>query len=139
MTTNKSRLRTSLHFLCLALLALGLLTSPAYAETVAPRARVSHVVVVWLKHHGSASERRKLVEASKSLKAIPGVVDVTVGPVIVSQRPGVDVSFDVALVMEFADKKSLVAYTKNPIHLKAVKEVLAPLASKYVFYDFENQ
>jgi hypothetical protein len=45
----------------------------------------------------------------------------------------------VALIMGFMDKKSLAAYVKNPIHQKAVKEVLAPLASKYVIYDFVNE
>ena len=53
--------------------------------------------------------------------------------------PGVDASYDMAVVIGFKDEKSLAAYGKNPIHLKAVKELLMPLASKYVIYDFVNQ
>ena len=54
----------------------------------ANKGQVTHVVVCWLKHHGNAAERAKLIEASKSFKAIPGVTDVSVGKVLVSQRPG---------------------------------------------------
>lgn len=103
------------------------------------QARVTHVVVCWLKHHGGAVERRKLIDASKSFKAIPGVVHVAVGPVLPSQRPGVDSSFDVAVAISFKDAQSLAAYGKNPLHQQALKNVLKPLASKYVIYDFVNR
>ena len=146
MTTNKSHPRNPLRRLLLAaLLAIALTSGSAmakHAHAPAPggsRTRITHVVVIWLKHRGSAAERDKLVTASKSFVSIPGVTEVTVGSVVGSQRPEVDSSFDVALVMGFKDKKSLDDYTNNPIHLRSVKEVLAPLAAKYVIYDFVNQ
>lgn len=141
MTINKLCLRHLLFCLCASLFFALPRTGISAEASNCPlaEARITHVVIVWLKHPGSAWERRKLIEASKSLKGIPGVTGVAVGPVLVSKRPGVDSSFDVALIMGFKDKKSLAAYVKNPIHQKAVKEVLAPLASKYVIYDFVNE
>jgi hypothetical protein len=37
--------------------------------------------------------------------------------------------------MRFRDKASLDAYEKHPVHVKAVKEVLAPNASRLKVYD----
>jgi len=138
---NKSILRNLPCRFCLAaFLAIIFTTAGVQAkEADAPRTRITHVVVIWLKHRGNPEEREKLITTSKSLLSIPGVTSVTVGSMIPSSRSGVDSSFDVALTMGFKDKKSLDDYTQHPIHLRAVKEVLAPLASKYVIYDFVNQ
>jgi hypothetical protein len=47
----------------------------------------------------------------------------------------VDDSFDLGLVIRFKDKAALDAYEKNPVHVKATKEVLAPNVSKLKVYD----
>jgi hypothetical protein len=47
----------------------------------------------------------------------------------------VDDSFDVGLVMRFANQADLSAYEKHPMHVKAVNEVLKPLAAKLLVYD----
>jgi hypothetical protein len=47
----------------------------------------------------------------------------------------VDDSFDLGLVIRFKDKAALDAYEKHPVHVKAVKEVLGPNASKLKVYD----
>ena len=153
---NKSHPRNPLRCICYAAFLFVIAGSGAFARTSPADnntqdevgrmlgsgrpPRIMHVVVIWLKHRGSVADIITLVRASKSLKSIPGVMGITVGSMAFSKRkrPGVDSSFDVALVMSFKDKKSLDDYTKNPIHLKAVKEVLAPLARKYVIYDFQN-
>jgi len=51
----------------------------------------------------------------------------------------VDASFDVALVMHFKDKAALDSYEKSPVHVQAVKTILAPLTSKIVVHDIANQ
>ncbi len=122
-------------------LALGaaLLVSCAQMglQPAAQPGHVSHVVLVWLKHKNNAAERAKVIETAKSFRnQIPGIVAMSVGEPLPSTRPVVDSSFDVGLVMRFESKAAMDAYEKNPIHVKAVKEILAPLAAKIVVYDW---
>lgn len=109
--------------------------------SVPPRAgSVEHIVLAWLKNHGNKAEQAKLIAAAKDLKAkIPEVQSLAVGRAIPSDRPVVDASFDVALVMRFKDKASMDSYEKNPVHQKAVKDILGPLTSKIVVHDFTNE
>jgi hypothetical protein len=99
-------------------------------------ARVTHIVVCWLKNPGDADARRQLIADSKSFTKIPGVVAVSAGSVLPSTRPSVDSSFDVAVVMKFKDEKALASYASHPIHLQAVERTLRPLVAKYVIYDY---
>ena len=98
---------------------------------------VSHVVLIWLKHKGNAQERAKIIATAKEFRSkIPGILAMSVGEPLPSDRPVVDSSFDVGLVMRFESKEALDAYEKHPEHLKAVKEILAPLAAKLVVHDW---
>jgi hypothetical protein len=117
----------------LLLMAVLLCTSCAV-----PQPRVTHVVMCWLKNPGSASDRQRLIDESEKFKKIPGVVSVTAGGPIASTRPVVDSSFDVGVVIAFKDEAAMTAYEANPIHVKAVKEVLKPLSAKLVIYDVRN-
>lgn len=101
----------------------------------APRGSVQHVVVLWLKHPGDEADRAALVAASKRFRSIEGVLDVRVGPPLPSERPIVDDSFDVALVMSFADEAALAGYLADPAHLAATHDVLQPLVERLVVYD----
>ena len=100
---------------------------------------IDHVVIVWLKDHGNAQQRQQMIDRSKTFTQIPGVLSVSVGTCLPSTRPVVDSSYDVALVMRFADERALHEYDQHPIHKKAVQELLAPLAAKFVIYDFRVQ
>ena len=51
----------------------------------------------------------------------------------------VDDSFDVGLAMTFNDEAALHAYETHPQHVKAVTEVLRPLAGKTVVYDISER
>ncbi|MGH7178340.1 MAG: Dabb family protein [Tepidisphaeraceae bacterium] len=97
---------------------------------------VNHVVVCWLKQPGDAGARRQLIDRSYTFLEIPGCRRVVAGPVLPSTRPAVDASFDMAVVMTFSDEQALVSYYTNPIHVRAVEEVLKPLVARYVAYDF---
>jgi hypothetical protein len=133
-------MKTTLRSLCLALIALSLascakvLNAPMYQTGT-----VSHVVVCYLKNHGNAADRQKIVDASRELRTISGVYDVEVGTVLPSDRPIVVSDFDVAIIATFRDQAAMHAYLKDPTHLKAVKEVLEPLVAKTVVYDIVNQ
>lgn len=106
-------------------------TSPSPAP-----GRVQHVVIVWLKEPGNAEHRRRLIEASRGLAAIPGVVRVAAGEPLPKSRPMEDDSYDVAVVFTFESRAALAAYQTHPEHKLATDQVLRPLTRRIVVYDF---
>ncbi len=103
------------------------------------RANLWHVVIVRLNQPGDEQARHKLIEATKGLRRIPGVQVAYVGHSLPGDRPQIDSTFDVGIVMGFATKEDLAAYLNNPIHQRAVRDVLKPLAKDYSIYDFTNE
>jgi len=101
-----------------------------------PGGEIDHVVIIWLKDHGNAQQQQQMIDRSKTFNQIPGVLSVSVGTCLPSTRPVVDSSYDVALVMRFASEQALQEYDQHPIHKTAVQELLAPLAAKFLIYDF---
>lgn len=97
---------------------------------------VQHVVLCWLKSPGDRMARAQLIGTSLGFQDLPGVVAVSAGEPLPSDRPQVDGSFDVAIVMTFRDEAALRAYERHPAHKKAVEEVLRPLTARVVVYDF---
>ncbi len=88
---------------------------------------VAHVVFVWLKTPGDAVARQKVIETTRDLeRLIPGLSVTAAGEPLPSERPVVDDSFDVGLVMVFDSPEHLAAYDAHPAHKKAVSEVLVP-------------
>ncbi|CAN5809362.1 hypothetical protein BH11VER1_BH11VER1_03630 [soil metagenome] len=121
-----------------SLLLTALLTSCAqFGYQKAPKTgEVEHVVLIWLKAHGNPAQRDKIVASTKDFqKHIPGIISISTGTVLPSDRPVVDDSFDIALVVRFENKAALANYEKHPVHTKAVTEVLKPLAGKILVYD----
>jgi hypothetical protein len=98
--------------------------------------RVHHVVLCWLKSAGDAEARDRIIEVSKGFADIPGVVSVSAGPVLPSNRAIVNSSFDVAVVLVFEDRRALAAYLEHPEHKRALDQVLKPLVEKIAIYDF---
>jgi len=99
---------------------------------------IDHVVLTWLKKPGDQVDQARIVAAVKGLKAgIKEVKSVSVGRALPSERPVVDDSFDVALVMRFDSAADLASYEKNPVHVKAVTETLKPLTTKILVYDIK--
>lgn len=101
-----------------------------------PPARINHVVVFWLKDHGNAAQRAKIIETSETFRKIPGVISVSAGPCIPSVRPIVDSTFDVAVTLTFASQADLQRYVEHPLHKAAVGGVLKPIVKKTTVYDF---
>jgi Stress responsive A/B Barrel Domain len=101
-------------------------------------ARVTHVVLCWLKEPGNDANRQKLIDASRTFTQIPGLVEVSAGRPLPSTRPIVDSSYDVAIVMKFTDQQALKNYATHPVHVSARDSILNPLVAKYLIYDFEE-
>lgn len=120
----------------LCALAASLLCGCANLPRSSPIGGIEHVVLVWLKNPGSAKDRQALVAKSRELAAaIPQIRSLRWGTAVPSERPVVDDTFDLALVMNFADREDLGKYENHPDHKRAAKEVLRPLTRKVVIYD----
>ena len=96
---------------------------------------VQHIVLCWLKEPGNTEARQKLIDASYKLISLPGVVNVLAGPPLPSERPVVDDSFDVGIIMVLENSDALQQYLENPVHKKAIAEVLSPLTERILIYD----
>ncbi len=121
--------------LVLVLAMSGCVTCPCRrARSTQPG--ICHVVLCWLKDSGNAEQRRQLIEVSKSFRSIPGVCAVMAGEVVPGEREIVDSSFDIGILLTFANENDMQAYLAHPDHTKAVRETLKPLVSKIVVYDF---
>ena len=117
------------------LLIMGFMSTPSFAEEYNTEEQVYHVVLVWLKTYRNEMRINKIIEASKELKNIPGVLEVSTGKVLRSARVIVDDTFDVSIIIKFASKKYLEDYLVHPIHVKIANEVIKPLANKITIYD----
>ena len=116
-------------------LTLILVSLPLKAEEFKNDEPVYHIVLIWLKTYRNEMRINKIINASKELKNIPGVLEVTTGKVLRSSRVIVDDTFDVSVIIKFASKDYLNDYLVHPIHVKLANEVLKPLANKIIVYD----
>jgi hypothetical protein len=118
------------------LTAVALMLSLVGCQSQPPQ--VTHVVICWLKNPGREADRQRLIDEADKLKEIPGVVSLVSGRPIVSPRQIVDSTWDVAFVFTFKDEDALNAYLRNPMHLRAVNDILRPLAAKMIIYDIRR-
>lgn len=120
----------------IALVLAGLLSSCATIAPPAPSGSVDHVVMFWQKKPGDAADRKKITDAMDRLRVIEGITALDYGTAVASERPVVDDSFDIALLVRFKNVQALHAYESDPRHTKEVKQVLLPLTKKIQVYDF---
>jgi hypothetical protein len=122
-------------FLAVIFLAPGCLTT-GQVSCFGKQEIIQHVVVFWLKDHGNVNDREHLIQTAKELAKLPGVLGVKAGMVLPSERSTVDSSYDVAMVFSFESKQALADYLVHPRHRKAVDEIIKPLVSRILVYDF---
>lgn len=116
-------------------ITLILISLPLKAEEFKNDEPIYHIVLIWLKTYRNEMRINKIINASKELKNIPGVLEVTTGKVLRSSRVIVDDTFDVSVIIKFASKDYLNDYLVHPIHVKIANEVIKPLANKITVYD----
>ncbi|HEY1051491.1 MAG TPA: Dabb family protein [Prosthecobacter sp.] len=126
----------TLIFASIAALVLSSCGSCPLGHKTTAKGKVEHVVLVWLKRPGNAADRAAVIAAARKFRAeISQIQHLSVGTAVPSERPVVDDSFDVGLVMRFANAADMTAYEKHPVHQKAVAEILKPIAKKLLVYD----
>ena len=111
---------------------------PVLAAEPGHDSTVVHVVLVWLKEPGNLEHRQRIIEISREFETIPGVIDISVGEVVTSDRPIVDDSFDVGLYLTFSSVDAMNIYLADDRHQQALREVFQPLSERYIVYDFQD-
>jgi hypothetical protein len=119
-----------------ALLAALLLIPGAVPAGGAPGdTGIKHVVMCWLKEPGNAEHRQRVIDVSRELTTIPEVRDMVVGAPVPSERPIVEDSFDIGLVLTFRDETALDIYLNHPEHTRRVRDTLQPLCVRVQVVD----
>jgi len=122
----------------IVLFCIATISLPGAELFAAKKNEVSHVAFVWLKRQGNVADQQLLIRASKRFRKIRGVVRVDAGAGMPVTRPGIEQSFDVGVVIVFRDRGALESFEKTPRHLAAIREIMQPLAKRYVIYNFSN-
>ncbi|MCP4901711.1 MAG: Dabb family protein [bacterium] len=95
-----------------------------------------HLVLCWLKTPGDQGAKAELIRVSNGFVDIPGVLSVSAGSAIPSDRPIVDSSFDVAILIVLENESALRKYLEHPDHKAAQANTLRPLVDRVLVYDF---
>ena len=112
----------------------------ATAPKSAKSGKIYHIGLVWLKESGNAEQRQKIIAAAHAFaREIPELEFLSAGQPLPSHSQYVDDSFDVCLVMQFADKAAMERYNNHPVHQQAAHETFLPLSRKILFYDFVSE
>lgn len=132
-------MKKHIRSLALSVMVMILMYPSLISAEETGRVGVYHIVICWLKEPGDQMQRQKLIEGTKRLRSIPGVLSIEIGDMLPSKRAIVDSSFDLGIVMGFADRDAMNVYLQDPRHQKATKELLAPLTSRAIIYDLVMQ
>jgi hypothetical protein len=109
----------------------------ALASPVAA-AEVEHIVLCWLAEPGNTEAAAEVIRVTRELESLPGVQGLVAGTPLPSERPIVDDSFDVGIVMRFADATALDAYLEHPEHVRRVEQTLRPLCGQVRVHDIQH-
>ncbi len=127
--------KSLLTLLVSALLAIGA-TSTVAADT-APKS-VIHVVTVAWKEGTTPQQIQAALDGAKALPAAyPGITHVWTNAIKVQNPPGTTVNRTHVIVMEFADKAALDAYTDSPAQKEWYK-VYQSIRAQSTTHDITN-
>jgi hypothetical protein len=128
-------MRVPIFLICLAL-------SPISSNAQAANARsgqVTHVMLFWLKRAGNVDDQNVLLRGLRTLRRFRGVNDVRVGRPLPVDRPGLEQSFDLGVVVIFRDREALEKFEHDPRRRGALDAILEPLVRRYAVYNFANE
>lgn len=99
---------------------------------------ITHVVFCWMDSTVSSEEVDTLIAETRALSGIPGILSLTVGRPVQSERPIVDDSFSFGITMTFENSEKMQAYLGHEKHTSFVAQKLKPKLAKIVVYDIED-
>lgn len=101
-------------------------------------ATIDHVVFLWVDDTLSAEIMDSIKLHSSRLDTIPGIISLSQGEAIPSERPIVDDSFDLGLIFTFANKEDMDNYVSHKGHVNFVKKWVKPYSTKLTVYDIKR-
>jgi hypothetical protein len=129
------RMRVPIFLICVA---FSLSSSDAPAAN-ARSGQVTHVMLFWLKRPGNVDDQNVLLRGLRTLRRFRGVNDVRVGRPLPRDRPGLEQSFDLAVVVIFRDREALEKFEHDPRRGGALDAMLQSLVRRYIVYNFANE
>ena len=129
------RMRVPIFLICVA---FSLSSSDAPAAN-ARSGQVTHIMLFWLKRAGNVDDQNVLLRALRTLRRFRGVNDVRVGRPLPVDRPGLEQSFDLGVVVIFRDREALEKFEHDPRRGGAIDAMLQPLVLRYIVYNFANE
>lgn len=81
-----------------------------------------HSVYFWLKHPENQEDRDALKAGLNSLKGVQEITTVYIGGPAETRRPVIDHTYDLSLILVFADQSAHDAYQVHPVHQEFVAE-----------------
>lgn len=97
----------------------------------------SHIVIFWTDPALPGAADELIAGANRLLKNIPGVLQFHVGKMVLSERPVVEQSYQVALNLIFSNRQAAQAYQTHPQHVEFIERYVKRFVRKLVVYDFE--
>jgi hypothetical protein len=129
------RMRVALFLTCIALSL-----APAGAQAVATRSgQVTHVMLFWLKRPGNVDDQNFIRRTLRTLRRARGLNDMRVGRSLPVDRPSVEQSFDLGVVMTFRDREALEKFERDQRRQQAIDAMLGSLVRRYTVYNFVNE
>ncbi len=97
-----------------------------------------HIVLFWLKPDLSLGDRERFAQGVDSLREIPSVRGFSWGPPADTQeRPVIDRSYSIGLMVRFDDVAGHDAYQVHELH-QAFLAGCSPLWDRVAVYDFDE-
>ena len=126
-------IRIAVLLTCLTLVSTG-------AQAVTARSgQVTQVMLFWLKRPGNVDDQNFLLRALRALRRTRGVNEVRVGRALPMDRPGLEESFDLGVVMIFRDREALEKFERDQRRERGIDAMLRPLVRRYTVYNFVNE
>ncbi len=92
------------------------------------KAVIDHIVMLKVRADATKEELDRLIQGTFSLKAIPGVLTITVGPTFVEDwMPDRRAGHTHVLSVRLESKEALRVYQDHELHVKVKNECLIPL------------
>lgn len=122
-------------FIAVGLLALlgGCQTMP---QSTLPQGAIYHFVAIWLQDPSDVNARQRIAQQTETWRTYPGVLDVAYGDGLPDERTVVQ-DYDYGVLIIFQNDAALRAYEADPEHQQAIRNVLGPVSSQVMVYDFQ--
>lgn len=101
-------------------------------------ARIDHVVFFWMAEDSDSTLLDSIKHHSAMLDTIPGIISLSYGDPIMSDRPIVDDSFDLGLIFTFSTEKEMNSYLTHEGHTSFLKKWIKPHGKRVLVYDIKR-